>query len=117
MNRRDERGLNARDAASFRHTHKRRRLFEVGVVFATPAVLEYLSSNERLPQELIGYHAGGAWGVLDKADAASNDRAVRTGARILSVQVVEGRKIFVLTEAAGEDGQRRCTTLLFPEEY
>jgi hypothetical protein len=31
--------------------------------------------------------------------------------------LTDGTKIWVITEAVGEDGQREATTFLLPEEY
>ena len=92
-------------------------LFELGDVVATPAVLEYLASCGRMPAALLGFHRCGEWGNLGKEDAAANDQAIQNGSRILSAYEVEGRKIWVITEAADDTGRRSHTTLLFPEEY
>lgn len=92
-------------------------LFDLGTVVATPAVLQYLASCGRMPAALLGFHRCGEWGNLGEEDAAANDQAIQNGSRILSAYEVEGRKIWVITEAADETGRRSHTTMLFPEEY
>jgi hypothetical protein len=94
-----------------------RPLFGSGTVYATPAVLDYLAAHGRRPAELLGFHQGGEWGELSPADRKANDLAVKDGSRILSCYLVEGRKVFVITEAAGDDDRRGSTCLLFAEEY
>lgn len=92
-------------------------LFGLGHVYATPAVLRHLSLHGRVAAELLAYHAGGEWGSVPADDAASNTRAVKDGSRILSVYLVEGRRIWCITDAADEKGTRHSTALLFAEEY
>ena len=51
-------------------------------------------------------------------DAALNRAAVTDGSRILSAYVVEGDRLWVITDAAHDDeGNRQSTCLLLPEEY
>lgn len=92
-------------------------LFGLGHVYATPAVLRHLSVHGRFAAELLAYHAGGEWGSVPTEDATSNMRAVKDGSRILSAYLVEGRRIWCITEAADDEGTRHSTVLLFAEEY
>jgi hypothetical protein len=92
-------------------------LFGLGSVYGTPAVLQHLEAHGRKPSEFLGYHAGGDWGQVSPADAAANERAVNDGSRILSAYLVEGRRIWVITDAADDSGTRGSTVLLFAEEY
>jgi hypothetical protein len=63
-------------------------------------------------------HARGDWGAIDEEDQGRNDQALVTGDRLLSVYpIAEGVTIWVITEAADEDGDRAGTTLLLPDEY
>ncbi|RYH28382.1 MAG: hypothetical protein EON54_23420, partial [Alcaligenaceae bacterium] len=92
------------------HPHRpTKALFGLGSLYATPAVVRHLELHGRFPAELLGYHAGGEWGQLPSEDAAANDRAVKDGSRILSAYVVEGRRIWVITDAADDDGVRSST--------
>jgi hypothetical protein len=94
-----------------------RPLFGTGAVYATPGVLSHLAAHSRKPAELLGFHQGGDWGDVSAADRKANDLAVKDGSRILSCYLVEGRKVFVITEAAEADDRRASTCLLFAEEY
>lgn len=92
-------------------------LFELGLIYGAPEVLRHLSVHGRIASELLAYHAGGEWGSIPVEDAASNTVAVQDGSRILSTYLVEGRHIQCITDAAGEDGTRYSTVLLFAQEY
>ncbi|WP_186510718.1 hypothetical protein [Caenimonas sedimenti] len=54
---------------------------------------------------------------MPPAEAAANDRSIQDGSRILSAYLVEGRRIWVITDAANDNGARTSTVLLFAEEY
>jgi hypothetical protein len=55
---------------------------------------------------------------LDGTDAALNDGALQDGSRLLSAYHLKtGVKIWVITEAADDEGNRSATTLLLPDEY
>lgn len=92
-------------------------LFGLGSVYATPAVLRHLSDASVHPATLLASHQGGFWGDLSPTDAQANNRALRSGARILSRFVVAGEAIYVITEAESDEGVRKATTLLFAKEY
>ena len=63
-------------------------------------------------------HAAGDWGDLDSFDAVYNEKAVRTGERVLSSYVLPytiesgEEKIWIITE-----WDRSFTTVLFPSDY
>lgn len=92
-------------------------LFEPGKFVATRGALALLAECQRKPAEFLAYHLRGEWGVLDAEDAAANDAALSSGTRIFSAYEVEGKKLWIITEAVGDDGRRARTTLLLPEEY
>ncbi len=51
-------------------------------------------------------------------DCEVNDQAVKDGSRIMSVyRTRHGQKVWVITEAADDRGQRAATTILLPDEY
>ena len=96
----------------------RSHLFELGTVVATPACLEALAKANQSVWIFLSRHLAGDWGDLDGDDKLSNDDAIRDGSRILSAYVlVTGQRIWLITEAADEDGKRVATTALLPEEY
>jgi hypothetical protein len=94
-----------------------RPLFGCGALYASPGVVAHLQTHGRKIAELIGFHQGGEWGEVSPSDRKANDLAIKDGSRILSCYFVEGRKVFVITEAAGTDDRRASTCLLFADEY
>jgi hypothetical protein len=51
-------------------------------------------------------------------DRALNDQAIVNGSRILSAyKTAKGVKIWIISEAADDDGKRTATTILLPENY
>ncbi|MET3440621.1 hypothetical protein ABIC94_001375 [Variovorax paradoxus] len=91
-------------------------LFDLGSVLITPAVLAFLSKHAICPAALLSRHQQGDWGSVDHEDAKANDWALRSGARLMGVHVVDHVVIWVVTEVACS-GNRASTRLLFPDEY
>ena len=94
-------------------------LFKLGRVLATPGAIEALERAGQTPWELVTRHAAGDWGVVDATDKALNDEAIKDGSRLLSAYILkDGRtKLWIITEAADDLGNRAATTLLLPDEY
>jgi hypothetical protein len=86
--------------------------FELGACVATPGALEVLDGRNVSPLDLLQRHASGDWGDLPKADARENDRALKTGLRLLSSYPVGDGRVWIITEA-----DRSSTCLLLPSEY
>jgi hypothetical protein len=92
--------------------------FDLGEVVATPAALSALGAARVNARYLLIRHARGDWGSVPVEDARANEAAVEDGDRILSVyELPTGGRVWVLTEAVGDDGKRAATTMLLPEEY
>lgn len=101
--------------------------FEFGQVIATPASLDLLHQHSINPLRLLSRHASGDWGDVCSDDAAANEDAVRTGARVLSSYRINARdNVWIITEAVSNwDDQgnalivpkRLATTILLPSEY
>ena len=92
--------------------------FPLGQVVATPGAIRALANAEQLPAEFLNRHVAGDWGDLGQADRQTNDEAVDDGGRIFSAYLLRtGMKIWVITEAADDDGNRPATTILLPDEY
>jgi hypothetical protein len=92
--------------------------FELGQVVATPGGIDALKSSGQTARELLARHLGGDWGDLGPQDRWSNDEALTDGSRIFSAYTLStGVKIWVTTEAVGDDGKRASTCLLLPDEY
>ncbi len=92
--------------------------FELGQVVATPGALEALAKAGQTPHELLRRHVSGDWGDVCPEDAALNDEALKDGSRLLSAYVLKtSEKLWVITEAATDDGHRLSSCILRPDEY
>jgi hypothetical protein len=92
--------------------------FRLGQVLATPGALRAIGESGQAPWDFLSRHLAGDWGEVCAEDWGLNDQAVRDGGRVLSAyRTLRGVKLWVLTEAAGDDGHRAATTLLLPAEY
>jgi hypothetical protein len=87
--------------------------FPLGRIVATPGALRTLNEAAESPLPLLRRHAHGDWGDLHPDDNLANERALRTGMRLLSAYVLPTEeRIWIITEA-----DRSVTTVLTPEEY
>lgn len=94
--------------------------FELGRTLITPGAQAALLSLGLNPASFLDRHHRGEWGDLSEQDRQLNDEAVRDGSRIFSSYKVEGLedgKVWVITEAADDEGHRAATTILLPSEY
>jgi hypothetical protein len=88
-------------------------LFDLGHVVATPNALKTLNNLGMTGLEQLRRHHGGDWGDLDAEDVATNNVALKNGARLFSsYQLTADIKLWIITEA-----DRSVTTLLLPEDY
>ena len=93
-------------------------LFNIGQVVATPGAIEALERAKVAPWELISRHVAGDWGIVDSEDTEFNNEALKDGSRILSAyKLATGEKLWIITEAEDECGNRAATSILRPEEY
>lgn len=92
--------------------------FNLGQIVATPGALEALESAGQSPAEFLSRHVQGDWGEVDDEDKQANDDSLKTGDRLLSAyHLADDTTIWIITEAADENGRRSCSTLLMPSEY
>ncbi len=93
--------------------------FSLGQIVATPGALEALEESGQTPMEFLSRHARGDWGEdLCEEDRQLNDQALIDGSRLLSAyRTRKGTKLWIITEAKGDDGHRAATTCLLPQEY
>lgn len=106
--------------------------FQLGQCVATPGALALLEQTGFSAAFLINRHLHGDWGDVCKDNAELNELALRDGSRIMSVyRLVPAEKLkatprskrsdlptaWVITDAADDDGIRRCSTILRPEDY
>jgi hypothetical protein len=89
-----------------------------GQVVATPGAIEALRSSGQDAHAFLARHLRGDWGDLDDEDRHLNEMALTDGSRLLSACVTSrGERLWVITEAAGDDGRRAATSCLLPDEY
>ena len=80
--------------------------------------LEALKTAGQSVFEFISRHSKADWGEVCPEDAAANDQSLIDGSRLLSVyRTSTGEKLWVITEASDDRGNRAVTTILLPEEY
>ena len=92
--------------------------FELGQVVGTPQALRFCSLHNIEVFDLLRRHASGDWGSLGTDDAASSDFATPAMAsRILSAYTFPAGRVWLLTEAEGDEGHRASTCLMLPADY
>lgn len=93
-------------------------IFQVDHLVATRGALAVMDKHHIEPLDLLRRHQQGDWGDLDQHDRAANLAALKDGSRLLSFYEIAHQKLWVMTEAAGEDGVTRASTcILLPKEY
>ena len=97
---------------------KQRVQFSLGQTVATAGALEALRRNNTNGLEYLRQHASGDWGMVCGEDKEANDEALQTGARLLSAYfLADETKLWIITDAEDDQGNRQATTFLLPEEY
>ena len=92
---------------------KKRRIFELGQILATPGALTALQRAGQEPGDFLRRHVACDWGDLSDEDQKENDYSLEHGFRILrSYRTNAGDKLWIITES-----DRSATTLFLPEEY
>lgn len=92
--------------------------FPLGQILATPGALDALQESGQNPQFFLARHIQGDWGEVCEDDKRLNDQALIDGSRLLSAyRTLKGNRIWIITEAADEQGNRLATTILLPSEY
>jgi hypothetical protein len=92
--------------------------FQLGKLVATPGALEALEEAAQEPSFFIEKHIRGDWGECNADDSAANAAALVDGSRIFSVyRTLRDVKLWVITEAVSDSGNRESTCILLPDEY
>lgn len=92
--------------------------FKLGQIVATPGALDAMQRNNSNGLEYLRRHVSGDWGIVCEEDKQANEDALKTGARLLSAYFLpDETKLWIITEAADDAGNRVATTFLLPEEY
>ena len=87
-------------------------------LLATPGANEAFNRNQQSPHELLERHLSGDWGELCEEDKQLNEQALVDGSRLMSAyRLKDATRVWCITEAIGDDGQREATTFLLPDEY
>jgi hypothetical protein len=89
--------------------------FPIGRTMQTRGAQDQVAWTRAL--DCLHLHQQGDWGAVDANGAQANEAALREGARILSVYLIDPSspelgKFWIITEA-----DRSATTVLLPEEY
>jgi hypothetical protein len=93
-------------------------LFSPGRILSTPGALDALTTTGESAATFLARHFAGDWGDLSAEDRQANDEALKDGFRLLSnYQLADHTRIWIITEALGDDGERAATTVLLPSEY
>jgi hypothetical protein len=93
-------------------------IFPLGQIVGTPAALEAIAEAGQPPEFFLDKHGHGDWGELCEEDKQLNDQALLDGGRLLSAyKTLKGERIWIITEAIDDDGQRNATTILLPSQY
>jgi hypothetical protein len=92
--------------------------FNLGQIVATPGALEVLQASGQTPQFFLDKHVSGDWGEVCEEDKMLNDQSLVDGSRLLSAyRTLKGERLWIITEAVGDDGRRSSSTILRPSEY
>lgn len=86
--------------------------FSPGSIVITPGAEALIQKDGEKLAELLTRHLNGDWGDMVASDKALNDDAITSGDRIMSAYVIDGEKVWVITES-----DRSVTTVLLPDEY
>ena len=91
--------------------------FGLGQIVSTPQAIRFCGDQHIDIFDLLLQHATGDWGDLSSDDQMANESALVDGSRILSSYTFQAGKVWVLTEAKGDDGNRAFTCLMLPSDY
>ncbi len=90
----------------------------LGQILATPGALEALQESGQNVQFFLARHVRGDWGEVDSEDQQANNQALVDGSRLLSAyRTLKNERLWIITEAADDDGHRVATTCLLPSDY
>lgn len=92
--------------------------FPLGKCVSTTGALEALEQSGQSPFDFIVRHSVGDWGDVCTDDKEANEQSLLDGSRLLSAyRTKKGVKLWIITEAADDRGNRAATTILLPSEY
>ncbi|MFZ3591400.1 hypothetical protein ACOI1C_19765 [Bacillus sp. DJP31] len=86
-----------------------RPLFELGQIVKTKSIDESVEPSKIA--SLIRNHITGDFGILENTYIDDNKDAIQNGERVLSAYMVQGKKVYIITE-----WDRSVTTVLFADK-
>ena len=113
----DDENVSAQPRASQTFNPNGPPLFGLGNVVATPGALALMQDHGIGAVVFLKRHQRGDWGTICASDGVANHRAVNDGSRILSAYDIAGERLWIITDAVGDDGKRASTCVLLPGEY
>lgn len=87
-----------------------RALFDLGNIVTTKSIADSVEPSKIA--SMIRNHITGDFGVLCNEDIEANQDAIKNGERVLSAYMVNGKKVYIITE-----WDRSYTTVLYADEY
>ena len=92
--------------------------FPLGQLLATPGALKAMEESGQSPAFFLEKHVQRRLGRGLRRGQAANDQALVDGSRILSAYTtLKGERIWIITEAADDEGKRARPRILAPSEY
>jgi len=95
--------------------------FNLGRTYLTRGVNDLVAEDldfAKFVTSSLKRHVAGDWGNVCHEDRSANEQALVDGSRLFSAYEADGLpKIWIITEAIGDDGCRASTCILFPDEY
>ena len=92
--------------------------FHPGQIVATPGAIDAIREAGQTPHEFLVRHLSGDWGELDQEDRQLNDAALIDGSRLLSAYTTaKNERLWIITEAADDQGRCLCTTILLASQH
>ena len=93
-------------------------LFNLGRLVATPGAVAELEKAGVAAFELFARHQRGDWGCVGAGDKKLNQEALKDGSRIFSAFMLPTNvKVWCITTATDDNGNRESTCILLPDEY
>ena len=93
-----------------------------GTKFVLGQLIKSSGALKRCSSEFIAAclarHCAGDWGIVTTDEVDDNNRAAESGGRLLSLyKMTDGGKLWIVTEAKNEFGDRPATRVFTGEEY
>ena len=82
------------------------------------SIIKAIEDAGQDPGFFLDKHAAGDWGEVDAGDKRANEDALVSGDRLLSAYLtLKNVRLWIITEAEDDQGNRAATTLVLPEQY